>query len=228
MPVVVLISGFGATRRNLTIIRKRLMRDGFHVLVLSLDWQALSDGVRGFYRLSESLSTLVLKIRKAAKMRRSKIYIVAHSAGGLVARYYVQLLGGFHYCDGLVTLATPHQGTWVAALGFFSHLILKARCLLQMLPVAPFVKRINSAGIPSDFRMVSISSPDDLLCPRSATRLPTEMWESHEVETVEIPGLSHGDFLLSKQCYTYIRAFLKDLAPPKEQIVPGAPIKNAE
>lgn len=210
-PTVILISGFGATGRNLNVIRKRLQRDGFNVLVLALDWSTLSDGVRGLYRMAEQLSATVTRLRKRAGMRQSKVYLVAHSAGGLVARHYVQMLGGFHYCEALVTLATPHHGTWVAALGLMTHLILKARCLVQMTPLSKFIRTINDAPFPNGFRMVSIFSSDDLLCPPSTTRLP-DGWvlRNYDVHTVEVDDLSHSDFLLSKDCY---QALLRSLRP---------------
>ena len=128
-------------------MRKRLRKDGFNVLVLSLDWHTMSDGVRGLYQLSEKLSSLALRIRKDRQLSRTRIYIVAHSAGGLVARYYVQLLGGAYYCDGLITLGTPHRGTWVAALGFMTHLILKAGCLYHMLPDLAVHQKDQRGGV---------------------------------------------------------------------------------
>ncbi len=198
-PTVVLVSGFAATHRSLSVMRKRLKKDGFDVLVLSLDWGALSDGVRGLYRMAERLSAMVVALRKRRGKNGGKIYLVAHSAGGLVARYYVQLLGGWHYCDALITLATPHQGTWLAALGFFTHLILKARCLFQMLPVSPFMRRLNRTAWPDGFHLVSIYSKDDLMCPSGASRFPA--LDRGRIQNVEVKGLSHSDFLLSKQSY---------------------------
>lgn len=209
-PTVVLVSGFAATRRNLSVIRKRLIKDGFNVVILPLDWHALSDGVKGLYRMSEKLSTLILELRKGPCRADAKIYLVAHSAGGLVARYYIQLLGGWHYCDGLVTLGTPHRGTWFAVLGLFSHLVLKARCLLQLVPVSPFIKMINSAPFPPRFRWLSVSSKDDLLCPRKATLLPPVLDRSQSLTSIELNGLSHGDFLLSKDSYQLLVHYLKD------------------
>jgi triacylglycerol lipase len=216
-PVVILVSGFGATRRSLSIIRRRLQRDGFHVIVLALDWNTLSDSVRGLYRLAERLSTVVLQLRKEASARNSRIILVAHSAGGLIARYYVQLLGGSHYCDGLITLATPHRGTWVAALGLITHLLLKARCLIQMLPIAPFIRKVNSAPFPQHFRMISLYSKDDLLCPESAARLPVELLKSDWIESRELSKLSHSDFLLSKKSYRMIRSCLSPTGPEPVQ-----------
>lgn len=47
----------------------------------------------------------------------SKVDIIAHSMGGLDSRWYVEKLGGAACVDDLVTLGTPHQGTYVAILG---------------------------------------------------------------------------------------------------------------
>ena len=87
LPTVILISGFAATKRSLSIIRKRLQRDGFNVLILAMDWQSLADGIRGLLPLALRLSTMILRIKKDRDLSRSPLYLVAHSAGGLVARY---------------------------------------------------------------------------------------------------------------------------------------------
>jgi pimeloyl-ACP methyl ester carboxylesterase len=39
------------------------------------------------------------------------VHVVGHSLGGLIARYYVQRLGGDRRVESLVTLGTPHQGS---------------------------------------------------------------------------------------------------------------------
>lgn len=41
----------------------------------------------------------------------ARVALVGHSLGGVVARWYVQELGGHARVDRLVTLATPHAGT---------------------------------------------------------------------------------------------------------------------
>lgn len=207
-PVVVLVSGFGASQRTLTVIRKRLMRDGYNVLILPLDWASLSDGVRGLYVMAEKLSNVILNLRKKKEFRKQKVFLVAHSAGGLVARYYIQRLGGSHYCDGLVTLATPHSGTWLAAVGLVTHLILKARCLLQMTPKSSFIKSLNHSQFPADFRMVSIFSKDDIFCPLSSTQLPQSLHVLDTVKSINLPRLSHSDFLMAKKPYDIIKRYL--------------------
>ncbi|MGE7432413.1 esterase/lipase family protein [Kitasatospora sp. NPDC001175] len=44
------------------------------------------------------------------------VALIGHSLGGVIARYYVQRLGGDELVDTLVTLATPHEGTTAALL----------------------------------------------------------------------------------------------------------------
>jgi Lecithin:cholesterol acyltransferase len=42
--------------------------------------------------------------------RRRRVIVVAHSLGGLIARYWLGPLGGWRDCRALITIATPHQG----------------------------------------------------------------------------------------------------------------------
>lgn len=211
-PTVILVSGFGATKRTLTVMRKRLMRDGFNVFVVGLEWKTLSEAFLGFLPVAHKIYSVVLRLRKMRGMQKTKIYLVAHSAGGLASRWYIQKMGGSHYCDGLVTLATPHRGTWIAALGFFSHLTLKARCLYQMLPLSKFMRSINEMPYPKNFPTLSLSSDGDFLCPHYATELPETVHGNSHVLALEIPHTSHSEFLMNKQSYRLTITFLEKLS----------------
>ncbi|MEV6239750.1 hypothetical protein [Lentzea sp. NPDC051838] len=41
---------------------------------------------------------------------RRRVIVLAHSMGGLVARYWIGPLGGWSVCRALITLGTPHRG----------------------------------------------------------------------------------------------------------------------
>ena len=43
-----------------------------------------------------------------------RIHIIGHSLGGLIARYYVTRLGGDARVHTLITLGTPHEGSYAA------------------------------------------------------------------------------------------------------------------
>ena len=210
-PTVVLVSGLGATRRSLEVIRKRLLKDGYNVVIVPMDWHALSDSYLGLYRMSTSLSSMLTKIHKQLGSLRKEVFLVAHSAGGLVARHYIQRLGGDHYCDGLVTLGTPHRGTWIALLGLISPLILKVRCLLQMLPYSHFITELNRTELPSDFPLLSLYSRGDWFCPPRTTRLPPGWKSMRGVQSQAVGALSHGELLLSKKMYSHVLEALQNM-----------------
>lgn len=201
---VFFVSGFGAPHRSLKILRRRLIRDGYNVFVFSLHWQDLKGGIPDMAR---SLGSEILRAKKLS--HNSPIHLVAHSAGGVVARFYVQLLGGSHYCETLTTLATPHHGSWLAFLGFLSHLAYLGRCLIQLTPQSRLLKRLNRAPVPSDIRMISIHSTNDWVCRYGTTRLPSRLLQAPHVRSVAVRGLSHSDFVLSKRGYRLISRVLR-------------------
>lgn len=201
---VVLVCGFGASHRSVSAIRKRLLRDGYDVVVLAMTLSELSDGVLGLSHMALRLRLVVQSLAK----KPLPVFLVAHSAGGLVARYFVQALEGHLYTQGLVTLATPHRGTWVAALGFVTPLVLKAKVLWEMLPVSQFIRALNKAPLAATVQLLSICSKRDMLCPPRATRLPRRWKDMPNVRGVDLEDLSHMEFLMSKDCYLLVEKFL--------------------
>ena len=190
-------------------MRKRLLKDGFNVVIQTLSYQEIADSISGFSWLAEKLSRLVQDLKSLPGIKNQKIFIVAHSAGGLVARYYVQTLEGYQYFDGLVTLATPHQGMWLASLGFLTHLIVKAKCLYDILPISSFVKKLNSTEFPESFMMMSIYSTHDILCPPKTTLLPPKIYKVQTVKQYELMGISHVEFLFKKKPYLLLKQWLQ-------------------
>lgn len=209
-PVIILVSGFGALPSSLRIIRRRLIRDGFNVVLQSLSDENVTESIRGLRALAENLSRVINEIRKMDGVRDQKIFVVAHSAGGLVARYYIQKLDGVQKCNGLVTMATPHQGLWLASLGFMTHLIVRAKCLYDLLPVSSFIKTLNRTEFPRAFEMISIYSDQDLLCPIKLSQLPFNLYQSDRVNQIELSGISHMEFLYKKKAYLFLKKWLME------------------
>lgn len=58
---------------------------------------------------------------------RGKVNILAHSMGGLDARYMIKMLGMGHRVASLTTISTPHRGSWYA--DFADAFILKGQGL---------------------------------------------------------------------------------------------------
>jgi triacylglycerol lipase len=91
--------------------------------------------------------------------------VIGHSMGGLVARYYVQRLGGDAHVHTLVTLGTPHQGTRAA------RLFPRGVCQ-QLTPGSDVVKELTEPAPGCQTRFVSFWSDNDaLISPKQAAVL---------------------------------------------------------
>ncbi|USC51574.1 alpha/beta fold hydrolase [Streptomyces filamentosus] len=106
-PPVVLLHGFIDNRSAFVVLRRTLTRHGRRPE--SLNYSPLTRDVRTAAGL---LGRHVEEI--CARTGHSRVDIVGHSLGGLIARYYAQRLGGDRRVRTLVTLGTPHGGTAVA------------------------------------------------------------------------------------------------------------------
>jgi pimeloyl-ACP methyl ester carboxylesterase len=101
----------------------RLIRDQFIVTGGSLDDDAPGNFFEFPYdwRLSNRVSARRLKERLDVKLRawrthsdgdpEAKVILLAHSMGGLVSRYYLEVLGGWRDCRALITFGTPYRGS---------------------------------------------------------------------------------------------------------------------
>ncbi|WP_179500312.1 alpha/beta fold hydrolase [Streptomyces sp. WZ.A104] len=107
-PPVVLLHGFIDNRSVFLLLRRTLSRHGRRHLE-SLNYSPLTRDIR---TAAELLGRHVEEI--CARTGHRRVDVVGHSLGGLIARYYVQRLGGDHRVRTLVTLGTPHSGTAVA------------------------------------------------------------------------------------------------------------------
>jgi triacylglycerol lipase len=105
---ILLVHGMLDNRAIFTVLRRGLRRRGFE-RVFTINYSPLTNDIRAAARdLSGAIEELV------ARTGYERIHLVGHSLGGLIARYYVQRLDGSQRVHTLVTLGTPHAGTWPA------------------------------------------------------------------------------------------------------------------
>jgi triacylglycerol esterase/lipase EstA (alpha/beta hydrolase family) len=76
-----------------------------------------------------------------AREDAEQVDIVAHSLGGVVARYYIEQLSGAQHVGRLVTLGSPHRGTRLGRLGLSlipsaRELVSESELLLGLRPAA--------------------------------------------------------------------------------------------
>jgi triacylglycerol lipase len=104
---VVLVHGIWDTSRVFARMGRWLEERGYRALAVDLK---PSDGSVGLDKLAEQLREFV-ELHLAAG---ESFDLVGFSMGGLVSRYYVQRLGGVERVGRLITISSPHRGTYWA------------------------------------------------------------------------------------------------------------------
>jgi pimeloyl-ACP methyl ester carboxylesterase len=130
-PPVILLHGFIDNRSVFVLLRRNLAQHG-RQHIESLNYSPLTCDIR---TAAELLGRHIEEICERTGQRR--VDIVGHSLGGLIARYFVQRLGGDHLVRTLVTLGTPHAGTRVAPLAN-AHPIVR-----QMRPGSELIEELR-------------------------------------------------------------------------------------
>lgn len=176
-PPVVLLHGFIDNRSVFVLLRRSLARHGWRHLE-SLNYSPLTVDIRV---AAELLGRHVEEI--CARTGHREVDIVGHSLGGLIARYYVQRLGGDLRVRTLVTLGTPHSGTRSAQLAN-AHPIVR-----QMCPGSELVEELRRPAPGIRTRFVSFwSDLDTLMIPVETARIdhPDLL-----AQNVRVTGIGH-------------------------------------
>lgn len=114
----------------------------------------------------------------------SRIDLVGHGVGGLVAAWYVARLEGDQSCRRLVTLATAWEGTRLAVFG-------RHPVHTELQPSSPTLVDLSASAVPT----VSVFSPDDPFI------VPGDSASPRGVHAVRIEGAGHHELLLSARAY---------------------------
>ncbi|MFJ5301976.1 lipase family alpha/beta hydrolase [Streptomyces sp. NPDC088350] len=108
LPGVSAIDGYGTL---LTFLERRLgvsERNG-NLLSFPYDWRLSVR--RNAHRLAARVEPALAAWRARTGDPMVRTVFVAHSLGGLVARYYLDVLGGSRHARSLVTIGTPYRGS---------------------------------------------------------------------------------------------------------------------
>jgi pimeloyl-ACP methyl ester carboxylesterase len=121
VPDVTLIPGFWkidgySTTADFLVKNLRLVK-GRNFFEFPYDWRRhLAPAARQLQRNVNDW----LAGRKQAGAKDPKAILVAHSMGGLVSRYFLEVLGGWQQTRTLVTFGTPYRGS-LNALGYLAN-----------------------------------------------------------------------------------------------------------
>jgi triacylglycerol lipase len=156
---VLLVHGMVDNRSIFTLLRRSLRRCGFgHVR--TVNYSVFTSDVRAaafaFGQAVEQLCT---------ETGYERVHVVAHSLGGVVARYHVQRQGGDARVHTLVTLGAPHGGTTAARL-------LPLRLCRQLRPGSDLIAELAAPAPGCRTRFVAVwSDLDQLIYPKSNARV---------------------------------------------------------
>lgn len=145
-------------------------------------------------RLGIEHGAIALRAFLREHVRGGEIDLVCHSLGGLVARCYLQELGGARRVNRCITLGTPHCGTYNAYW-------LANRVGREMRPGSIVLRRLHESRAASgDVQFLSvIGGADNLVIPRISAR--------HEQE-VYIPDMGHMAMMFSPTVFQLVGDYL--------------------
>jgi len=170
---VVLVHGYLANRSTLFPVAAYLRLRGVKQ-VLSFNYSSNA----GIEQAARALRDYLRR-----HVRGGRIDLVCHSLGGLVARVYIQELGGARRVDRCVTLGTPHRGT-------YNSYWLSSRVGSELRPDSRLLSRLHGSRAKTPgVRFISlVAGSDNLVIPR--------VFASHE-RVIHIPDLGHVSMLFS-------------------------------
>lgn len=197
-PVVLIHGIMGQRHVYWNLFKHRLRSDRFRVQEAIIPWGGMGD-----MRIAAS----ILQEKVDAVLRHSdarKVDLVCHSAGGLVARYYLMYLGGDKKVEDVVFLGTPHQGTYFS----YTLPVPLLEIARQSRPGSHFLEEINGPGaIPPGVTFHNLWSPIDLVViPAANSKLPGS-------KAIRMPLVSHWGFLWRRDVYETVRDLLRGDEP---------------
>ncbi|MEO7092760.1 MAG: hypothetical protein ABI175_05885, partial [Polyangiales bacterium] len=214
---VLLITGVTIPAVWFDPIKARLVRDGFRPVVY--EPPALLSG--DLFENSEALATVIDGIR--AQTGEKKIDILAECTGGLIARHYIQSLGGDEHVSRLVTFISPQHGLPKAPL---AANVAGWPALYDLSPGSGFLETVNSAALPANIPVTSIyTQTDEYIQPYETSIIPG----AKNVAVGEDELVGHFQFFYDPKLYLIMHAALTAPAPsdndpaPPDPTTPGQP-----
>jgi triacylglycerol lipase len=138
------------------------------------------------YGLDVGVEAAALGLKRFLRehVRGGRIDLVGHSLGGLVARVFIQDLGGARRVDHCITLGTPHRGTYNAYW-------VPSRVGNALRPDSTLMTRLNAPRAPTHrVRHLSVvAGSDNIIIPR--------VFAHDAADLVHVPNIGHLGMLFS-------------------------------
>ncbi|TMA75924.1 MAG: alpha/beta fold hydrolase [Deltaproteobacteria bacterium] len=161
-------------------------RSSFYPLAFFLRMLGIGPLLSFSYSAAQGIEGAAIELRNSLRhrVRGGRIDLVCHSLGGLIARTWLQLLGGARRVDRCILLGTPDRGTYNAYW-------LLSRIGREVRPDSPLIRRLDaSRAAASSVRFSSIvAGSDNIVIPR--------VFSAAEGEVIHLPDVGHMGLLFS-------------------------------
>lgn len=203
---IILVHGVIDNRSIFTLLRRSLRGRGFG-RTYALNYSPLSDDISD---VAVRLGVLIDEVCEQTGYDR--VHIIGHSMGGLVARYYVQRLGGDRHVHTVCTLGTPHSGSHVAKL-------VPWPVARQMRPGSDLITELEGPAPGCRTRFIAIwSDLDQLVLPQRNARI---QHADLRARNVLIKGIGHMSLPVDRRVVNEISAALAQLDHDGSQLASG-------
>jgi triacylglycerol lipase len=203
---IILVHGLVDNRSIFTLLRRALRRRGFG-RVITLNYSPFTQDVRS---LAHRLGALIEQTCEQTGYER--VHVVGHSLGGVIARYYVQRLGGDGRVHTLCTLGSPHTGTYAARLA--PHKLVK-----QLRPGSDVMTELAEPAPGIRTRFVAFwSDLDQLVVPKRSARIDHA---DLRARNILLRGVGHMSLPIDRRVVREITALLAHLDEDGATVTPG-------
>lgn len=196
---ILLVHGIVDNHSVFAVLQRALLRRGFSTIGTFDDGLLTSDIPATARDLAQAIEELT------TRSGYDRVHVIGHSLGGLIARYYVQRMGGDARVRTLVTLGTPHAGSRRASIGGILPL---AR---QLRPDSALITDLAQPAPGCTTRFVAFYSDlDELIVPSENARIdhPDLL-----VRNVPVRGVGHLALVNHGGIAHQIAALLRELDP---------------
>jgi len=210
---IILLHGWFHNRSAFVVMRRSLKRFGFRT-VDTMNYNVIGHDVQ---ELAKQLAEHVDEI--LTQTEATHVHLIGHSLGGLVARYYIQKLGGHEKVHTCITLGTPHRGTHAAWIG-------RGKTMRQLRPGSLLLRQLARSARSMPVRFVSFySNLDSLVLPVSNAKI-TE--PALRARNILVKDLGHLSLLISRPLIRSVAEILASPdASPEADVRPIRPVRNA-
>lgn len=188
---ILFIHGIFHNLSAFTWMKQKLALKGFH----SFKDINLVTSIHPVPILAEQVSSTVNTLLKEYAV--PEVNIIAHSMGGLVARYFIQKLEGDRFVKNLITLGTPHQGTKLSRFSLLPH-------FRDLDPNSQLIQELSQLPPPKNTRVCSISGNLDVI-----VRAKEDPWWTG-VRHIHLKKVGHAGLLFSKRVTEIISSHFEE------------------